>query len=180
MQKVFKRGSHLGTIDSMTHPVVLDKPVRRPGMARFLIYVAAFHLVWMAWPWLLYPKLTAALGEDTVAYAVVQLTIRVSVWVVPVWLYLRYIDRVEPVEYLKLKRHVGRGLVYALVLTAVNLVGMGSRSDHLGSVRRDSPAGLDGASYSDNRHCGDDLHLRFRHGDRVQVVRFTVDADRDP
>jgi uncharacterized protein len=111
----------------MTHPVVLDNPVRRPGMAPFLTYVAAFHLIWIAWPWLLYPKLTAALGEETVAYAIVQLSIRVAVWVVPVWLYLRYVDRVEPAEFLKLKQHVGRGLVYALVLTAVNLAGMVAR-----------------------------------------------------
>jgi CAAX protease family protein len=97
------------------------------GTAPFVGYVAAFHLVWIAWPWLLYPKLTAALGEETVAYAIVQLSIRIAVWVVPVWLYLRYVDRVEPVEYLKLKRHVGRGLVYALVLTVVNLVGMIAR-----------------------------------------------------
>jgi len=98
----------------MTHPVVLDNPVRRPGMAPFLIYVAAFHLVWIAWPWLLYPKLTAALGEATLAYAVVQLSIRVIVWVVPVWLYLRYVDRVEPVEYLKLRGRVTGGLLYAV------------------------------------------------------------------
>jgi CAAX protease family protein len=111
----------------MTHPVVLDNPVRRPGIAPFLTYVAAFHLVWIAWPWLLYPKLTAALGEETVAYAIVQLSIRVAVWVVPVCLYLRYVERVEPAEFLKLKQHVGRGLVYALVLTAVNLVGMLAR-----------------------------------------------------
>ena len=111
----------------MTHPVVLDNPVRRPGMAPFLIYVAAFHLVWIAWPWLLYPKLTAALGEATLAYAVVQLSIRVIVWVVPVWLYLRYVDRVEPVEYLKLRGRVTGGLLYAVVLTAVNLVGMVAR-----------------------------------------------------
>jgi membrane protease YdiL (CAAX protease family) len=49
------------------------------------------------------------------------------VWVVPVWLYLRYVDRVEPVEYLKLKGRVGRGLLYALLLTAVNLTGMIAR-----------------------------------------------------
>jgi uncharacterized protein len=96
-------------------------------MAAFLTYVAAFHLVWIAWPWLLYPKLTAALGEETIAYAAVHLSIRVAVWVLPVWLYLRYVDRVEPAEYLKLKQHVGRGLVYALLLTAVNVVGMLAR-----------------------------------------------------
>jgi CAAX protease family protein len=57
------------------------------------------------------------------AYALVQLSIRVLLWVVPVWFYLRYVDRVEPLGYLKLKEHIGRGLVVAIVLTAVNLVG---------------------------------------------------------
>ena len=91
----------------------------------------------MAWPWLLYPKLTAALGEESIAYAVVQLSIRVTVWVVPVWLYLRYVDRVEPVEYLKLRGRVRRGLLYALALTAVNLVGMIARfgAPHLTMAR---------------------------------------------
>jgi len=99
----------------------------KPGLTPFLVYVALFHLAWAAWPWLLYPTLTAALGEDTLAYAVVQLSIRCTAWIAPVWLYLRYVDRVDPIEYLSLKRRVGRGLVYALVLTAVNLVGMIAR-----------------------------------------------------
>jgi CAAX protease family protein len=111
----------------MTHPVALDNPDRRPVMAPFLTYVAAFHLVWIAWPWLLYPKLTAALGENTLAYALVQLSVRCTVWIAPAWLYLRYVDRVDPIEFLKLKHRVGRGLLYALVLTAVNLVGMVAR-----------------------------------------------------
>lgn len=108
----------------MTRAEVLDNPATKPGMPLFLTYVAAFHLVWIAWPWLLYPKLTAALGEETFAYALIQLSIRVTVWIGPVWLYLRYVDRVDPVEYLKLRGRVRRGLLYALLLTAVNLVGM--------------------------------------------------------
>lgn len=94
----------------MPRPVVLDKQAVRPGMPVVLVYVAAFHLVWLAWPWVLCRRLTAVLGEDTVAYAVIQLSTRVSVWVVPVWLYLRYVDRVDPVEHLKLRGRVGRGL----------------------------------------------------------------------
>ena len=127
MQKVFERRQHLSNIDSMMRAVVLDKPGEKPRMAVFLAYVALFHLGWIAWPWLLYPRLTAALGEDTLAYALVHLSLRVSVWVVPVWLYLRYVDGVDPVEYLKLRRRVGRGVLYAVLLTAVNLAGMIAR-----------------------------------------------------
>jgi membrane protease YdiL (CAAX protease family) len=54
---------------------------------------------------------------------VVQLTIRLLFWVVPVWLYLRFVDGVEPLDYLKLTHHVRRGFVVALVLTMVNVLG---------------------------------------------------------
>ena len=100
-------------------------PVRpAAGAALFYVYVAAFHLLWIFWPYLLYPRLTLALGDRTLSYAVVQLTIRVLFWVAPVWLYLRYVDGVEPLEYLKLTHNVRRGFVVALVLTMINVVGM--------------------------------------------------------
>src|SRR5262245_48034721 len=99
----------------------------RASFAPFLGYVAAFHLVWIAWPYLLYPRLIAALGDRTLAYALVHLTIRVIVWIAPVFLYLRYVDRVEPLEYLKLKRHIGRGLAVAAALTALNIAGTFAR-----------------------------------------------------
>jgi len=99
----------------------------RASFATFLGYVAAFHLVWIAWPYLLYPWLTSALGDRTLAYALIHLTIRALVWIAPVFLYLRYVDRVEPLEYLKLKRHVGRGLAVAAALTALNVVGTVAR-----------------------------------------------------
>jgi uncharacterized protein len=92
--------------------------------ALFYVYVAAFHLLWIFWPYFLYPRLTAALGERSLGYAVVQLTIRVLFWVAPVWLYVSYVDGVEPLEYLKLTHNVRRGLAAALVLTIVNVLGM--------------------------------------------------------
>lgn len=96
---------------------------RRAAFAPFLAYVAAFHLAWVAWPYVVYPRLTAAFGERTLTYALLQLSIRILVWVVPVWLYLRCLDRVDPLGYLKLRHHIRRGLVVGLVLTAVNLAG---------------------------------------------------------
>jgi membrane protease YdiL (CAAX protease family) len=98
----------------------------RPGTSAglFYVYVAAFHLLWIFWPYVLYPRLTAALNARSLSYAVVQLTIRVLFWVAPVWLYLRYVDGVEPLAYLKLKHNVPRGFVAALVLTMVNVLGM--------------------------------------------------------
>ena len=51
-------------------------------MTPFLAYVAVFHLVWIAWPYILYPRLTAAFGQTTFAYALLNLSIRLLVWVV--------------------------------------------------------------------------------------------------
>jgi len=110
---------------------------RRASFAPFLAYVIAFHLVWIAWPYVFYPRLTTALGAATLSYAVVQLSLRILVWVVPVFVYLWLIDRVDPVEYLKLRRHVGRGLAVGLVVTALNLAGMFARfgPPHLSAER---------------------------------------------
>jgi uncharacterized protein len=91
-------------------------------LAPFLAYVIAFHLVWVAWPYLVYPRLTAV-GDTTLTYALLNIGLRLLLWVVPVLLYLRYVDRVEPLGYLKLKHRVRRGVVVALVLTALNFFG---------------------------------------------------------
>ena len=94
----------------------------KSAIAPFLAYVVTFHLTWIAWPYFVYPRLIA-LGERTLAYAVVNITLRLLVWVTPVFLYLRFVDRVEPVWYLKLRSHVRRGVAIAAVLTGINLLG---------------------------------------------------------
>jgi membrane protease YdiL (CAAX protease family) len=91
-------------------------------MAPFLAYVVAFHVLWVAWPFFVYPKLIA-IGEATLTYALLHIGCRLLVWVAPVFLYLKYVDGVDPVEYLKLKQHVRRGLIVAGLLTVANVLG---------------------------------------------------------
>ncbi len=95
---------------------------RRSPTGPFLVYVVLFHSVWAFWPYFGYPRL-ASVGERTFTYAVLNLSIRLLVWVAPVFAYLRFVDGVQPLEYLKLTRNVRRGLVVALVLTILNLLG---------------------------------------------------------
>lgn len=99
----------------------------RGSAAPFVGYVAVFHLGWIVWPYVIYPRLTAAFGQETLAYAVVHLGIRTTFWIAPVWLYLRYVDRTDPLEYLKLKHHVGRGFLVGIAVTALNVVGTVAR-----------------------------------------------------
>jgi membrane protease YdiL (CAAX protease family) len=51
-----------------------------------------------------------------------NLTLRLLIWVAPVFIYLRWIDRVEALEYLKLKRHWRRGLLVALGFSVLNFL----------------------------------------------------------
>jgi CAAX protease family protein len=88
----------------------------------FLTYVAAFHLTWVAWPFVVYPRLTA-FGEATLTYALLNISLRLLVWVAPVALYLSHVDHVDPVEYLRLSTHRRRGVAVALAVTALNVAG---------------------------------------------------------
>jgi membrane protease YdiL (CAAX protease family) len=83
------------------------------------VYLIVFHAVWTAWVLVGYPRLRT-LGEETLVYALINLTIRALVWVLPVFLYLRYVDGVEPARYLKLTEHWRRGLLFALAFSALN------------------------------------------------------------
>lgn len=105
-----------------THPLPIRAQARRTSFAPFVAYVVAFHLAWIAWPLVIYPRL-AALGQTTLTYAAVGIGLRLLIWVAPVLLYLRYVDGVRPLDYLKLTHHVRRGLLIAAALTAVNALG---------------------------------------------------------
>src|SRR5258708_36041665 len=86
------------------------------SFAPLLLYVGAFHVLWIAWPFVVYPKLLGV-GNTTLAYAALNLTFRFFYWIAPVILYLRYVDGVDPLAYLKLTQNVRRGVVVAIVLT---------------------------------------------------------------
>src|SRR5689334_15672935 len=98
----------------------------RTSFAPFLVYVAAFHLLWIAWPLFLYPRLVT-LGSETLTYALINLSFRFLYWIAPVLLYLRYVDGVNPFEYLRMTPPVRRGLIVALVLTSINVIGTFAR-----------------------------------------------------
>ena len=74
-------------------------------VAPFIAYLLVFHLGWACWPFFVYPRVVA-IGETTLAYALANIGVRLLVWVLPVWLYLRIVDRVEPSHFLKLRHRV--------------------------------------------------------------------------
>jgi len=91
-----------------------------------VVYIILFYCVWTAWVYLIYPRMLS-LGETTLAYAFVNITLRLLVWVLPVFLYLRFVDGTDPFEYLKLRQHWKRGLLVGLALSVLNFLGTWAR-----------------------------------------------------
>ena len=94
---------------------------RNPIQTAFIFYLILFYAAWVGWVYFVYPHLRA-LGESRLLYAVFNTAIRLVLWVLPVFCYLKYIDGVRPTAYLKLRQHVLRGVLIAVVFTAVNLM----------------------------------------------------------
>jgi len=78
-----------------------------------------FNAAWTTWVLLGYPQLRA-LGEQTLAYALLNVGVRLVIWILPVFAYLRYVDRVNPIVYLKLRQHWHRGVLVALIFSVLN------------------------------------------------------------
>ena len=64
-----------------------------------------------------------SLGDTTLWYALVNIIFRLLVWVLPVFLYLRHIDHVDPIEYLKLKHNWKQGIIIGVVLSILIFLG---------------------------------------------------------
>ena len=89
----------------------------------FIIYLILFHAFWMGgYVFYIYPWMQS-LGDMTLRYALVNIAIRLLVWVLPVFIYLRFIDRVDPLEYLKLKQNWKQGIILGLVLSILIFFG---------------------------------------------------------
>ena len=95
--------------------------IDKKSLAPFVAYLFLFHAAWVAWVYLLFPSVRA-LGERTLTYALVNIGVRLLVWVLPVLLYLHFVEHVKPIEYLRLKQRWKRGLQIGLGFTCVNFL----------------------------------------------------------
>ena len=93
----------------------------------FVAYLIIFHTAWLGYVLWVYPRVRT-LGETTLRYALVNITVRLILWVLPVFLYLRYIDRVNPFEYLKLRQNWRQGIVVGVLVSTVIFIGNFLRS----------------------------------------------------
>jgi membrane protease YdiL (CAAX protease family) len=94
----------------------------KKALLPFITYLLLFFSAWTGWVLWIYPWMQS-LGDTTFAYTLLNIVLRMLIWVLPVFLYLRFIDHVHPLEYLKLTRYWQRGVLVGLAVSLVNFLG---------------------------------------------------------
>jgi len=95
--------------------------MNKHSLAPFIGCLLIFYFTWtVVWVYGVYPWAVRNVGSTTLLYAVINIVFRFLIWVLPVFWYLRHVDRVNATEYLRLRQHWGLGLAFGLVLSAVN------------------------------------------------------------
>lgn len=110
-------------MDGKDLPLSQEKVKAKHPFSPFIVYLLLFYSLWIGWVYLIYPSMQA-LGTATLTYALVNIAMRLLLWVIPVFLYLRYIDHTNPVAYLKLNQYWKRGILIGLALSLLNFLGM--------------------------------------------------------
>lgn len=85
-----------------------------PLSAGFFLYLFLFHAIWIGYIIWFFPWMQM-LGDKTFLYALTSITFRLTVWVLSVFMFLRYFDHIDPIEYLKLKQNWKKGIIFAFV-----------------------------------------------------------------
>jgi membrane protease YdiL (CAAX protease family) len=101
--------------------------MKRP-LIPFVGYLAFFYLAWtFVWVYGVYPWANTSIGDATLSYALINIVFRLLIWVLPVFGYLRYIDNVNVLDYLRLKQYWRRGVIVGLTLSVINFLGTMAR-----------------------------------------------------
>lgn len=88
----------------------------KPAGRAFGLYLLLFSVIWTAYVLLVY-RHVQALGEGSLLQFVAGFTVRLIVWVTPVFLMLGVVDRVTPLRALGLVEHWKRGVLVGVALS---------------------------------------------------------------
>ncbi|MEH6942991.1 CPBP family intramembrane glutamic endopeptidase [Bacillus sp. JJ722] len=92
----------------------LESKVKVNDVKTLLIYLLIFNSVWVFKElWLI--QYIDPLNEVTSAF--LNALIKILVWVVPVWLYIKYFLHANPIKYLKMNSNIKKGLFWGIFLS---------------------------------------------------------------
>ncbi|MGI2729405.1 CPBP family intramembrane glutamic endopeptidase [Bacillus cytotoxicus] len=92
----------------------LHKKEKPLGVHTLLLYLVLFYIAWsLKELWLVQ---YIQLFNDNIA-AFLTAFVKISVWIVPVWFYIKYYHYRNPVSYMKLDVNLRRGVVWGIFLS---------------------------------------------------------------
>ncbi len=87
-----------------------DSPKPHAAVAPLLGYLLAFYAAWSCYMLLVTPRM----GHGPL-YLLLENMAKLAIWTVPVLLLIRYVDKKDPLAFLKLRQNVRRGVLYGLL-----------------------------------------------------------------
>lgn len=82
-------------------------------LTRFIVYLVLFYLLWTLKELHLF---NLPQTNDTLS-AILSGLIKILIWIIPIWLYIKYFLHTSPSEYLKLNQNVGKGIFWGIFLS---------------------------------------------------------------
>lgn len=101
-----------------SQPQFRCKPVDQRA---FLTFVTCFYVAWTVRALGPVPHYILSLNLSPLKLALFSLVLKFSLWVVPVFLYLKFIDKMNPWEYLGLKAGWCKGVLWGLIIGLVQI-----------------------------------------------------------
>lgn len=109
------------------------KNEKRNSLTPILTYIIMFFIIWSVYEIMIATNIKDIYSENLNVF--LNFIIKTLIWILPVYLYLKFYDRTNPISYLKLDKNIKNGLIGALILslfftfyhfTRINLLGSGS------------------------------------------------------
>ncbi|MBF0328214.1 MAG: CPBP family intramembrane metalloprotease [Nitrospirae bacterium] len=102
---------------------------------RFVLYMAVFFVVWSVRTVFLIPYVAKTFAEPVIVESIRNLT-KIFIWIAPLYLYLKFFERISPYYYLKIDdrilRGIGLGIAAGIAFFAFRfMAGIFSGSDQL-------------------------------------------------
>jgi len=100
-----------------------------------VIHILLFFSIWATYEIGIAPYIENNYSQNI--FVVSRLFIKLLVWIVPVFLYLKFYDKIDPLSYLKLKNNIKQGLIGALGLSLFFISYSGLRAYLIGNFKLD-------------------------------------------
>ena len=116
------------------------KSKKNKNIKPILTYIILFFIVWIVYETMIATSIKNIYPENIHTFS--NLIIKSLVWILPIYLYLKFYDRKNPISYLLLDKHVKKGLIGVLALSLFLALYHFFRINLLGSLKSDFNIGL--------------------------------------